>query len=158
MYVHRFQNVFLRCPTPRLHCFLSSHRPSFRFLSFIAFLFLPSSFTCVFLVLSFVSASTSMLFWVIFFLPFFEHGRFVTFNKYAINFNFDNEMKTTVTLVTHDVLCLSVPLSTTGMHIPIYKMKSVTRKRCNLRYIYRRNCSSTIEIKLTPQNKTDVPR
>jgi hypothetical protein len=31
-YIYRFQNVFLRCPTPRLHCFLSSHWPSFRFL------------------------------------------------------------------------------------------------------------------------------
>ena len=38
-------------------------------------LYLPSSFSSVFLVLSFVSASTSMLFWVIFLLPFFEHGR-----------------------------------------------------------------------------------
>ena len=38
MYVHPFQNVFLRCPTPRLHCFLSPHWPSFRFLSFMAFL------------------------------------------------------------------------------------------------------------------------
>jgi hypothetical protein len=37
MYVYRFQNVFLRCPTPRLHCFLSSHWPSFRFLSCMAF-------------------------------------------------------------------------------------------------------------------------
>ena len=37
-------------------------------------LFLPSSFSSVFLVLSFVSASTSMLFWVVFLLPFFEHG------------------------------------------------------------------------------------
>jgi len=36
--VCRLQNVFLRCPTPRLHCFLSSHWPSFRFLSFMAFL------------------------------------------------------------------------------------------------------------------------
>ena len=26
--------LFLRCPTPRLHCFLSSHWPSFCFLSF----------------------------------------------------------------------------------------------------------------------------
>ena len=34
----RFQNVSLRCPTPRLHCFLSSHWPSFRFLSFMAFI------------------------------------------------------------------------------------------------------------------------
>ena len=38
MYVYRFQNVFLRCPTPRLHCFLYSHWLSFRFLSFMAFL------------------------------------------------------------------------------------------------------------------------
>jgi hypothetical protein len=30
MYVYRFQNVFLRCPKPRLHCFLSSNRLSFR--------------------------------------------------------------------------------------------------------------------------------
>ena len=33
-----FQNVFLHCRKPRLHCFLSSHWPSFRFLSFMAFL------------------------------------------------------------------------------------------------------------------------
>ena len=39
--IHRVQNVFLRCPTPRLHCFLSSHWASFRFLSFMAF-FIPS--------------------------------------------------------------------------------------------------------------------
>jgi len=38
MYVFRFQNVVLRCPTPRLHRFLSSHSPSFTFLSFMAFL------------------------------------------------------------------------------------------------------------------------
>jgi len=36
--IYRFQNAFLRSPTPRLHCFLSSHWPSFRFLSFMAFL------------------------------------------------------------------------------------------------------------------------
>ena len=41
MYVCRFQNVVLRSPTPRLHRFLSSQWPSFRFLSFMAFL-LPS--------------------------------------------------------------------------------------------------------------------
>ena len=41
MYVHWFQHVFLRCPTPRLHCFLSPHCPSFRFLYFMAF-FTPS--------------------------------------------------------------------------------------------------------------------
>ena len=39
--IYRVQNVFLRCPTPRLHCFLSSHWPSFRFLSSMAF-FIPS--------------------------------------------------------------------------------------------------------------------
>ena len=38
MYVCRFLNVVLHCPTPRLHCFLSSHWPSFRFFSFMAFL------------------------------------------------------------------------------------------------------------------------
>jgi len=38
-------------------------------------LYLPSSFSLVFLVLSFVSTSTLMLFWVIFLLPFSEHGR-----------------------------------------------------------------------------------
>ena len=37
-YVRQFQNVVLYCPTPRLHCFLSSHWPSFRFISFMAFL------------------------------------------------------------------------------------------------------------------------
>ena len=36
--VCRFQNFVLRCPTPRLHCFLSSNWPSFTFLSFMAFL------------------------------------------------------------------------------------------------------------------------
>ena len=41
VYIYRVQNVFLRCPTPRLHCFLSSHWTSFRFLSFMAF-FIPS--------------------------------------------------------------------------------------------------------------------
>ena len=39
--IYRFQNVFLRCPTPRLHCFQYSPCPSFRFLSFMAF-FIPS--------------------------------------------------------------------------------------------------------------------
>ena len=48
-----------------LHLGFFSSRPS---------LFLPSSFSSVFLVLSFVSASTSMLFWAVFLLPFFEHG------------------------------------------------------------------------------------
>ena len=39
--IYRVQSVFLRCPPPRLHCFLSSHWPSIRFLSFMAF-FIPS--------------------------------------------------------------------------------------------------------------------
>ena len=38
-------------------------------------LFLPSSFSLVFLVFSFVLAFTSMLFWAILLLPFVEHGR-----------------------------------------------------------------------------------
>jgi len=38
-------------------------------------LFLPASFSSVFLVLSFVLISTAMLLWAIFLLPFFEHGR-----------------------------------------------------------------------------------
>jgi len=38
VYIYWFQNVVLCCPTPRLHCFLSSHWPSFRFLLFMAFL------------------------------------------------------------------------------------------------------------------------
>ena len=33
-----FKNVVLLCPTPKLHRFLSSRWPSFRFLSFMAFL------------------------------------------------------------------------------------------------------------------------
>ena len=73
MDVCRFENFVLRCPTPRLHCFLSSHRPSFRFLSFMAFLIPSILFFSVFLMLSFVSASTSMLFWVIFLLPFLSY-------------------------------------------------------------------------------------
>jgi len=44
IYIYRFQNCFLCCPTPRLHCFLSSHWPSFRFLSFMAFLILSIQF------------------------------------------------------------------------------------------------------------------
>ena len=40
-YVCRFQNIFLCCLTPRFQCFLSSHWPSIRFLSFMAF-FIPS--------------------------------------------------------------------------------------------------------------------
>ena len=38
IYIYRSQNVFLRCATPRLHCFLSFHWPSFTVRSFMAFL------------------------------------------------------------------------------------------------------------------------
>ena len=38
IYIYRFPDVFLRCPTTRIHCFLSSHWPPFRFLSFMAYL------------------------------------------------------------------------------------------------------------------------
>ena len=44
-------------------------------------LFLPFSFSSVFLVVSFVSASTSMLFWAVFLLPFFEQQRKQTNTK-----------------------------------------------------------------------------
>ena len=46
MYVcmYRFQNVVLRCPILRLHCFLSYHWPSCRFLSFMAFLISSTQF------------------------------------------------------------------------------------------------------------------
>jgi len=78
--------------------------------------------------------------------------RCVTFNKYARNFNFHNEMKATVTLShSHAALYLPQLHETPGMHI--YKMKSVTRKRCRLRYTYTRNCGSTKEIKLTPHKR-----
>ena len=73
--MYQVQNVFLRCPTPRLHCFLSSHWPSFRFLSSMAF-FIPSIqfFFGLPRALFLFSASTLMLFGVVFLLPFFEHG------------------------------------------------------------------------------------
>jgi len=70
---------------------------------------------------------------------------FVTFNKYARNFNIHNETITAVT-PSHAIL-----------HIYIYEMKSVTRKCCSLRYTHRRS-GSTKEMKLTPHNKTDVQR
>ena len=66
---------------------------------------------------------------------------FVTFNKYARNFH--NETKTALTL-SHAIL-------------HIYEMKSVTRKRCSLRYTHRKS-GSRKEMKLTPHNKTDVQR
>ena len=76
---------------------------------------------------------------------------FVTFNKYARNFNSHNEMKTTIT--RHAGLSFSLAWNTPRMHT--YKMKYVRRKRCSLRYTYRRNCGSTTEMK---HNKTDVLR
>ena len=81
--------------------------------------------------------------------------RCVTFNKYARNFNFHNEMKAAITRShSHVALCLPQLHETHQA----YKMKSVTRKRCSLRYTYTRNCGSTKEIILTPHKKTDVPR
>jgi hypothetical protein len=77
---------------------------------------------------------------------------YVTFNKYARHFKSHNEMKNRVTLsYTHATLCY-----TPGMHI--YKMKSVTRIRCKLRYTYITHCDSTTETKLTPHNYRNVPR
>jgi hypothetical protein len=55
IYVYRFKNIFLHCPTPRLHCFLSFHWPSFRFLSFMPFLILSIHFF-------FLSSSCYLLF------------------------------------------------------------------------------------------------
>jgi hypothetical protein len=94
--------------------------------------------------------------------------RFVTFNKYTRNFNFHNEMNTTATLTPllrrmkhtrhahiYIYLCVCVCVY---IYMYIYKMKSVTRKRCSLLYTYRRYCGSTIEMKITPHKKTDVPR
>ena len=58
--------------------------------------------------------------------------RCVTFNTYARNFNFHNEMKTTVTLSdAHDALCPSQLHKTHQACIYIYIMKSVTRKPCS---------------------------
>jgi len=83
--------------------------------------------------------------------------RCVTFKTYARNCNFHKEMKTTVTLWdTHVALCLSQHRACIYMYL--YKTKSGARKRCSLRYTYRRGCSSAIETKLTPHNKKDIPR
>ena len=47
---------------------------------------------------------------------------------------------------THAALCLSQLHETPGQ---VYKMKSITTKRCSLHYTYRWNCSSTTKMKLT---------
>ena len=73
--IYRFQNVVLRCPTPRLHSFYLPIGLHLGFFRSWPTLYLPSSFSLVYLMLSFVSASPLMLFWVIFLLPFFGHGR-----------------------------------------------------------------------------------
>jgi hypothetical protein len=57
---------------------IASYLPTGLYLGFFRSwpsLYPQSSFSSVFLVLSFVSTSTSVLFWVIFLLPFSEHGR-----------------------------------------------------------------------------------
>ena len=60
-YVVRHLDSIASCLPTGLHLSFFRSWPS---------LYLPSSFSSVFLVLSFVSASTSLLFWVIFLLPF----------------------------------------------------------------------------------------
>ena len=72
MYVCRFQNVVRHLDSTASYLPTGLHLGFFR--SWPS-LYLPPSFSSVFLVLSFVSASTSILFWVIVFLPFFGHGR-----------------------------------------------------------------------------------
>ena len=57
---------------------IASHFPTGLHLGFFRSwpsLFLTSSFSSVFLELSFVLASISMLLWVVFILPYFEYGR-----------------------------------------------------------------------------------
>ena len=56
-----FQNAFLRCPTPRLCCFLSPIGLHLGFFLSWPSLYLPSSFSSVFLVLSFVSKKCYIL-------------------------------------------------------------------------------------------------
>ena len=56
-----FQNAFLRCPTPRLRCFLSPIGLHLGFFLSWPSLYLPSSFSSVFLVLSFVSKKCYIL-------------------------------------------------------------------------------------------------
>jgi len=73
IYIYRFQNFFY---VVRHLDFIASYLPIRLHLDFFRSwpsLYLPSSFSSVFLVLSFVSASTSVLFWVIFLLPFSYH-------------------------------------------------------------------------------------
>ena len=45
IYIYIGFKTFLHYPTNRLHCFISPHWPSFRFLSFIAFLLLSIQFS-----------------------------------------------------------------------------------------------------------------
>ena len=84
--------------------------------------------------------------------------------------NFHNGMKSRVTL-SHTRPCCVVFLrciNTTGhayiyiymytyIYIYIYTMKSVTRKRCSLRYTYIRTCVSTTKIILTPTQQDGGP-
>ena len=75
MYVYWVQTLFYFA---RHLDSIASYLPTGLYLGFFRSwpsLYLPSSFSSVFLVLSFVSSSTSMLFWVIFLLSFSEHGR-----------------------------------------------------------------------------------
>jgi len=75
IYIYRFQNFFYVVRhLDSIASFLPTGLPLGFFRSWPS-LYFPSSFPSVFLMLSFVSASTSMLFWVNFLLPFSEHGR-----------------------------------------------------------------------------------
>ena len=75
IYIYRFQNVFY---VVRPLDSIAFYLPTGLHLSFFRSwpsLFLPSSFSSVFLLLSFVLSSTSMLLLAVIVLPFFEHGR-----------------------------------------------------------------------------------
>ena len=72
--------------------------------------------------------------------------RRVTFNIYARNFNFHNEMEATITL-SHGQFALRLCSMKHTRHA--YKI-SVTRKRCSLRT---RNCDSTKEMKLDTKRR-----
>ena len=75
IHTYRFQNFFY---VVRHLDSIASYLPTGLHLGFFRSwpsLYSPSRFSSVFLMLHFVSVSTSMLFWVIFLLPFSEHGR-----------------------------------------------------------------------------------
>jgi len=72
--------------------------------------------------------------------------------------NFDNGMKSRVTL-SHTRPCSVIVFlrRINTARARIYIMKSVTGKRCNFRYKYIRNCSSTTKMKFTATQKDGWP-